>query len=363
MSILTQTNYASEKKQKVIVILGPTASGKSDLAVKLAFRLGSEQAKKLYGINGAEIISADSRQVYKGFNIGSGKVPRDNSKVKNQKSKPSPQSGILYAGQLKNRDYFYKGIRHHLLDAASPKKIFTVVQYQKLAKKALADITKRGKIPIICGGTGLYIDAIIYDTKFPEVPPQLKLRKKLEKLSTENLFEKLKKLDQCRAKNIDKNNRRRLIRALEIVLTTKKPVEIIQQAQGKKSSYNFLKIGIAKSPEKLKKLIEKRLTARLRQGMLDEIKNLHNGSGLSPRGEPSASYGISWKRLDNLGLEYRYASRHLRGLISKTEMIEQLNKEICNYAKRQMTWFRRDKNTFWTDSEKGAFKAVEKFLR
>ncbi|TRZ64937.1 MAG: hypothetical protein D4Q79_00450 [Spirochaetia bacterium] len=148
-------------KPKIVVILGPTASGKSDLAVKLA--------KKLSAHGGGEVISADSRQVYRGMNIGSGKVPRD--KVSSFK--------------LQASSYFYKGILHHLLDVASPKCTFTVSQYQKLAGKTIKEITRKGKIPIICGGTGFYIDALIYNYKLPEVPPQPKLRKELEKKSCE----------------------------------------------------------------------------------------------------------------------------------------------------------------------------------
>ena len=175
-------------RPKIIVVLGQTASGKSEFAVKLA--------KKFNPPVGGEIISADSRQVYKGLDIGSGKI------IKKE----------------------MKGVPHHLLDITSPKRTFTVYQYQKLAKKALKDIIKRGKIPIICGGTGLYIDSIIYGIKFPEVPPNPKLRKKLEKRTTEELFKQLQKLDPRRAQNIDKYNRRRLIRALEIIITTSKPV-------------------------------------------------------------------------------------------------------------------------------------------
>jgi tRNA dimethylallyltransferase len=307
---------------KLIVILGPTASGKSDLAVRLA--------KKING----EIISADSRQVYKCLDIGSGKVPKDNSKFKIQNSKL----------QSKNQNYFYKGIRHYLLDVANPKRTFTVTQYQKIAKKALADIIKRGKIPIICGGTGLYIDALIYDYKFPQVPLQPKLRKELEKKTAEKLYKQLKKLDPRRAKNIDKNNRRRLIRALEIILTTKKPVPPLTSLRGS-DNYEVLKIGIKKTSQELKKLIKKRLLKRIEQGMINEVKNLRN---------PPAGGGLSWQRLDDLGLEYRYVSRYLRGLISKKEMVESLEKEIYRYAKRQMTWFKRDKNITWIDNPKKA---------
>ncbi len=314
--------------QKIIVILGQTASGKSELAVKLA--------KKFNG----EIISADSRQVYKGLDIGSGKVPRD---------KKIPKSYIL-----NSKFYFYKGIPHHLLDVASPKRTFTVAQYQKLAKKALRDILRRGKLPIICGGTGLYINAVLYDYKLPEVKPQTALRKHLEKKSTEELFEYLKKLDRRRAKDIDKHNRRRLIRAIEICVTTGKQIPL----KFSKSSYDALKIGVKKSPEELKRRIKKRLFQRLKLGMIEEVKKLR----------------VNWQRLDNLGLEYRYVSRYLRGLINKKEMIDSILKESWHYAKRQITWFRKDpegksfvsygasKNITWINSPQEAFLIIQDWL-
>ncbi|MEK7481805.1 MAG: tRNA (adenosine(37)-N6)-dimethylallyltransferase MiaA [Patescibacteria group bacterium] len=319
---------------KILVILGPTASGKSELAVKIA--------RKFNG----EIISADSRQVYKGLNIGSGKVPKD--KVPSVRCKVS---GV----------YYYKGIPHHLLDVASPKRTFTVSQYQKLAKKALADIIKRNKLPIICGGTGLYIDALIYDYQLPAVPPQPKLRKQLEKKTTEELFKQLQKLDPRRAENIDHHNKRRLIRALEIALTTKKPIPFLNTAardnaiidDSKIFLYYALKLGIKKSPEELKKLIAARLKKRLRQGLIGEVKNLRN---------PPVGGGLNWKRLDDLGLEYRYVSRYLRGLITKQEMVDSILKESWQYAKRQMTWFKKDKNIRWIENEKEAYEIIKKFL-
>ncbi len=329
------------EKCKILVVLGPTASGKSELAVKLA--------KKFDG----EIISADSRQVYKGLDIGSGKVPKDKSEIRNQNYHTCGKSPEKR--QFKSQNYFHKGIEHHLLDVASPKRTFTAAQYQKLAKKALQKILKKGKIPIICGGAGFYIDALIYDYQLPAVPPQPRLRKQLEKKSTEELFKKLRKLDPQRAKKIDKHNRRRLIRALEIVLTTKKPIKILRQAQGKKSKYDFLKIGIKKSAEELKKLINKRLLKRLKQGMVVEVKKLRQS-------------GVSWKRLDDLGLEYRYVSRYLQRLITKKEMLEILYGEIYRYAKRQMTWFKRDQKTIWinplvNEDLKRVMFLCEKFIK
>ncbi|PIV31810.1 tRNA (adenosine(37)-N6)-dimethylallyltransferase MiaA [Candidatus Wolfebacteria bacterium CG02_land_8_20_14_3_00_37_12] len=303
---------------KLIVILGPTASGKSNLAVKIA--------RKIDG----EIISADSRQVYKGLNIGSGKITKKEM----------------------------RGIPHYLLNVASPKRTFTVTQYQKLAKKTLINIIKRDKIPIICGGTGLYIDALIYDYQFPQVPPQPKLRKQLEKKSTEKLFEQLKKLDPRRATNIDKNNRRRLIRALEICISTGKPTPSLNDIRvnpllsfgNPRQSASILKIGIKKSPEELKYLIKKRLIKRL-NGIIKEVKNLHYNQKLS------------WQRLDDLGLEYRYVSRYLRGLINKKEMVESLEKEIYRYAKRQMTWFKKDEKIHWIDNDGEARKLTQQFLK
>ena len=315
--------------KKLIVILGPTASGKSDLAVEIALRLGSGQARKKYGINGAEIISADSRQVFKGMDIGSGKIARKEM----------------------------LGVPHHLLDVASPKKRFTVAQYQKLAQKTIKDIWKRGEIPILCGGTGLYIQSIVDDLVIPEVPPDAKLRAKLEKLSTDELFEKLKKLDPRRAENIDKHNRRRLIRALEIVIKTGKPVpapsfaEVCPRQNMPRTDLGkicILQLGITKSKKELKTKIKKRLLKRLRQGMIAEVKKLR-------------SNGVPWKRLEEFGLEYRYIARYLQKKMTKQEMIEQLEKEINQYAKRQMTWFKRDKRIHWIKNYKRAETLVKNF--
>ncbi|MFH1346933.1 MAG: tRNA (adenosine(37)-N6)-dimethylallyltransferase MiaA [Spirochaetota bacterium] len=297
-------------KPKIIVILGPTASGKSNLAVQLA--------KKFKG----EIISADSRQVYKGLNIGSGKITKKEM----------------------------QGIPHYLLDVASPKHTFTVSQYQKLAGKAIKKILKKGKIPIICGGTGFYIDALIYNYKLPEVPPQPKLRKELEKKSTDVLFKQLKKLDPVRAKNIDKFNKRRLIRALEIVLTTKKPVPILfTSLSGSKQNYDVLFIGTKKTQEELKKLIAKRLKKRLKNGMIEEIEKLHK-------------QGVSWERLESFGLEYRFIAKYLQNKINYEEMKNLIQKESEHYAKRQMTWFKRNKNINWIESYKQTGKLINNFL-
>lgn len=291
---------------KILIIVGPTSSGKSDLAVRLA--------KKFNG----EIISADSRQVYKGMDIGTGKITKK---------------------EMQN-------ISHYLLDVASPKKIFTVVQYRKLALQAIRKIFKKGKMPIICGGTGFYIQSVLDGINIPAVKPDWKLRKKFEDATAEELFEKLKKLDKKRAKTIDKNNKRRLIRALEIVIKTKKPVPDFQKNP---LPYPTLIIGVKKEQRELNDLIKKRLLKRLKMGMVNEVKNLHKNS-------------VSWKRLEEFGLEYRYLALYLQDKIPYQEMLEILQKEIEHFAKRQMTWWKGDKRIIWIENFKKAEALTQQFL-
>lgn len=294
------------EKPRIVVVLGPTACGKSDLAVDLA--------RKFNG----EIISADSRQVYRGMNIGTGKTTKKEM----------------------------RGVPHHLLDVVSPKKVFTAENYRKLAKLELSKIIKKNKLPIICGGTGHYIDALIYDQNFPAVPPDIKLRKALERKSTAELFAELKKLDPGRASTIDSKNPRRLIRALEIIYKTGKPVPKINLSE----KYDVLKIGISFPSEIIKNRIHTRLFRRMKNGMVAEIKRLIKS-------------GVGLKRLEDFGLEYRYLGRYISEMISKNEMLAQLEKQIVDYSKRQMTWFKRDKNIRWVRNKKEAEIIVRNFLK
>jgi len=277
---------------RVLAIVGPNAIGKSALAITLA--------RKLDG----EIISADSRQVYRGLNIGTGKITKKEM----------------------------RGVPHHLLDVADPRKQFSVFDYVGIARKNLEEIFSRGHIPIICGGTGLYIDALLGNITIPEVPPNQTLRKELEKKSPEELFEILKELAPERAEKIDARNPRRLIRAIEIAkyqnsLSGHAEANIPRDAR-------TIWIGLTLQENELKKKITVRLFSRISRGMIDEVKKLH-------------ARGLSWKRMDELGLEYRYISHYLRGNITKEEMIEKLKKESWKYAKRQYTWFKRNKNIHW----------------
>ena len=328
--------------KKLIVILGPTASGKSDLAVQIAKRFNGE------------IISADSRQVYKGMDIGTGKITPD-----------TKNSSNFSTGQVKKKYIFtHKGIQHYCLDVVSPKTRFSVAQYRKLALKEIEKIQKNGKIPILCGGTGFYIQAVVDGIEIPEVKPDWKLRKKLEKKSVDDLYKILKKLDPKRAENIDRKNSRRLIRAIEIVIKTGKPIPPLQinplpllraslpaDRQGfGEQAFPVLMIGIKKPQNEINKLIKKRLLKRLKKGMIAEIKNLHKN-------------GISWKKLEEFGLEYRWIAKFLQNVISKQEMIDSLQKDSEHYSKRQMTWFKKDKRIQWIKNYKQAEKLVEKFVK
>lgn len=271
-------------KPKIIVIVGPTASGKSDLAVKIA--------KEKNG----EIISADSRQVYKGLDIGTGKITKREM----------------------------RGVPHYLLDVANPKKVFSVAEFKKLADKKIEEILSRGKLPIIVGGTGFYIDAIVYDLVFPEVLPNKSLREKLNKKSVENLFKELQKIDPERAEDIDPKNKVRLIRAIEITKALGKVPKI-----KKSKKFDVEWINIDWPDDVLKERIHNRLLKRIRAGMIKEAEELHKK-------------GLSYKRMQELGLEYKYLALFLQNKISREEMISQLETKIWQYAKRQRTWFRRN---------------------
>lgn len=317
----------STQNKKLIVILGPTASGKSELAVKLA--------KEFNG----EIISADSRQVYKGMDIGTGKITPDTKNSLN-----------FSMGQAKKKYIFtHKGIPHYCIDVVSPKRKFTVIQYRKLALKAVGKILKKNKVPILCGGTGFYIQAIVDGIVIPEVPPDWKLRKKLEKKSVKELYRILKKLDPKRAKTIEKKNPRRLIRAIEIA----KKIGLVPALKKEPLPYPVLIIGVKKKKQELERLIKKRFFKWLKQGFLKEVSKLRN---------PPASGGLSWQRIEEFGIHYRIAAQYLQNKITEKEMVEKSIIELQNYAKRQMTWFKKDTRIKWVKNQKKAEKLTKEFL-
>lgn len=282
---------------KIIVVCGPTASGKSALAVELALRFGGE------------VISADSRQVYRGLDIGTAKI--------------TPEE--------------MRGVPHHLLDIADPMHRVSVAEYKILTEKVIADILSRGKIPIICGGTGYYISAVVSGENPAPVEPNLTLRDELEKKSTEELFEILQKKDARRASEIDSKNKRRLVRALEIIETLGAVPKKVSEEK-----YNVLWIGLEVPKEIHVRKITERTEARMDGGMVQEAQRL--------RGT-----GLSFERMRELGLEYGCLADFLEGKITRSECTERIKTETWQYVRRQYTWFRKNKNIVWyspSDSEK-----------
>ena len=287
---------------KLLVILGPTASGKSELAIKIA---------KLF--NG-KIVSADSRQIYKEMNIGTAKPIKDNL--------------------------------HHLLDLTNPDKRFSVTQYKELAYKIIKDIQNRGKLPILCGGTGLYISSVIENWQFPKISPQEKLRKELEKESTEQLFGIYQKIDPDGAKFIDKKNKRRLIRAIEVSKADNK--SFWQQRKKDKPPFDFLLIGIKLSKEELKKRIAKRTKKMIKMGLETEVRILAKKYGWIPL-------------LQTIG--YQEWKQYFDNKINEKEVQDLIELHTIQYSKRQMTWFKKMKNVNWINNQEEAIRLTKLFLK
>ena len=270
---------------RIYVVCGPTATGKSDYAVELALKVDGE------------VISADSRQIYRGMDLGTGKI--------------TPEE--------------MRGIPHHLLDIRDPNEDFSVEEFQKLAKEKIEEILTRGRTPIICGGTGFYIQSITDNIVFQNIPKNELLRKELEEKSLEELKEMLAEIPKEEDSKIDTENKRRLIRAIEIGRFLGK-IPAIQKGP---EIYDFEFTYLDFPDEILKKRISNRLEKRLEMGMIEEVQKLHNE-------------GLSWARLENFGLEYKYIAEYLQEKISKEEMIETLKLKIWQYAKRQRTWFKKN---------------------
>ncbi len=275
------------ERYNLLVVLGPTASGKTELAVGLARRIGGE------------IISADSRQVYRGMDLGTGKD----------------------LSQYSNGDAI---VPCHLIDIVDPREEFSVFDYQQLFYRCFQEITKRAKIPLLVGGTGLYLDAVIRGYRMPAVPENLNLREKLEGEGVESLRRRLLATSSEVHNKTDLLERKRLIRAIEIAeFIRDHPYHATDRIP-----ISPLVMGIRCEREALRRKITARLHSRLEAGLIEEVRSLRER-------------GIDWERIDSFGLEYRYIARYLQGRMTREEMIRTLNTRIHQYAKRQETWFRR----------------------
>jgi tRNA dimethylallyltransferase len=279
---MPQNTTSRTAPYNLLVILGPTASGKTRLAVEAASQLDGE------------IISADSRQVYRGMDIGTGKDLEE-----------------------------YATIPYHLIDIVEPGYEFNVYEFQQRFYPAFEDILSRGKLPVLCGGTGLYLEAVLNGYTMVEAPHDPELRARLEPLSHAELEQELKRLKPEQHNTTDLEERERLIRAIEVATAQHNAPPPPQRPE-----LHPLIFGLQWPRPLLRTRIRARLQQRLEQGMVEEVERLHQ-------------QGTSWETLDFYGLEYRFIARYLQGELSYDNMVEQLGTAICKFAKRQETWFRR----------------------
>ena len=288
----------------LVVITGPTAVGKSEIAVELALKFNGE------------IISADSVQLYKYFNIGAAKLTKEEQ----------------------------KGIPHHLFDILEPDQPFSVAEYQKLARKKIQEINERGKLPFLVGGTGLYIQSVIDPYEFPETTGHEEIRKKLRKIwsqgGKEELYQRLQKIDPDAAQRIHPNDFRRISRALEVYYLTGKTISSYISKR-KKSFYNLAMVGLTRKRTELYHRIEARVDKMFADGLVEEVKSILD-MGYDPKIKPLQSLG------------YKQVVEYLMGDCDQAEAIASTKKATRNYAKRQLTWFRRDDRIHWFSlSEEG----------
>ncbi len=296
-------------KPKAIAIVGPTASGKTALSIALAKHFDGE------------IISADSRQVYRGLDIGSAKV--------------TPEE--------------MADVPHHLIDVVNPTTVYTGADFKRDGEIALTDITHRGKLPIVAGGTFFYLELLKGTMQSAPIPPNPQLRAQLEQKTTEKLFAELVAKDPRRAETIDPDNPRRLIRALEVI----EAIGVVPEIHTHELPYHWLTIGIDVPTEILNERIHQRIITRLQIGMIEEVESLHKN-------------GVSWERLEAIGLEYRYLARYLQNTLTKDEMITELTNKSRQFAKRQRVWLKRDTSINWLPypaNNKDAILLVEQFLK
>lgn len=299
--------------EKVIVICGPTASGKTGLSIELA--------KKIEG----EIVSADSMQIYQEMDIGTAKPTKKEQ----------------------------QGIKHYLMDFVSPEERYSVADYKKDAKKAIKEILRKGKTPIVVGGTGLYVDSLIYEIEYPNIEFDETYRKELEQRvkteGLENLYEEAKQIDPIAIQKVSQNDEKRILRILEIYHATGKN-KTEQEIASRKNpvEYDYQVYALKWDRELLYERINKRVDLMLEQGLIEEVK------GILQRHQkfPTAMQGLGYKEV----VEF------LKGNTTQEEMIEKLKMETRRYAKRQMTWFRKNKQTIWLEGQATIAKNIEIIL-
>lgn len=292
---------------KLVIIAGPTATGKSDAAVALS------------KVIGGEVISADSVQVYKGLNIGSAKITTEEM----------------------------QGVPHHLIDVLEPEELFNITIFQQMAKEAMIGIYERGHIPVICGGTGFYIQSVLYDIEFTSEDTDMSYRRELEKKDPAELYEMLKAVDPASCESIHENNVKRVIRALEFFHETGYPISTHNAEQrSREAAYDARFFVLTDERAKLYERIDARVDKMVAAGLVDEVR------ALKDRGVPRMSTAMQ-------GLGYKEIYDYLAGECSLDEAIYTIKRDSRHFAKRQVTWFKREPDAIWVDRSKFADPANE----
>ena len=299
-------------KPKVIVIAGPTASGKTALSIELA--------KKIDG----EIVSADSMQIYKEMDIGTAKPDNEEK----------------------------QGIKHYMMDFVKPDQAYNVASYKRDAKNAIKEIIEKGKTPIVVGGTGLYIDSLVYEIEYVDIETDLEYRNMLEeraeKEGLEKLYEEAKKIDEKAMEKIGCNDRKRILRVLEIYHQTGKKKTELDEESRKEPEYDYKVFAIDMPRDILYDRINRRVDIMLENGLVDEVRNIYE------------KYKIFPTAMQALG--YKEVVEYLENKITKEEMIEKIKQESRRYAKRQLTWFRKNKNIIWLNGTENLDKNINIIL-
>jgi len=327
-----------EKLPRILIILGPTSSGKTGFSLRAARELNGE------------IINADARQIYKQFTIGTGKPPGRRGKfmghgaylVQVPHIRDYEKYGIN-PEQTKDRGSLYTEIPHYLMDFMDPTSIISVAEWRKMALTAIKGITRRGHLPIIVGGTGLYIKSLVENFAIPEVPPNQALRDSYEKLPLDKLVNLLLKMDPDAETSVDLKNPRRVIRALEICTFTGKPVSKLKVKRP--PVIDAFQVGIKWTREQLKERINLSITRMMEEGWPEEVRRLHDG-------------GISWDAPAMTSIGYREIAGYIRGEIMLEEAVEKAKLATHQYAKRQETWFKKDPTIHWAKNEKQALELI-----
>ncbi|MFC1787705.1 tRNA (adenosine(37)-N6)-dimethylallyltransferase MiaA [Patescibacteria group bacterium] len=320
---------------KVITVVGPTASGKTSLGIALARQFNGE------------VISVDSRQIYRGMDIGTGKEP---GKWKSLLGGPEPTAPSKKEGieMLFNSGRYLdiEGVLHWGIDLVDPDQGYSVADFKEYAEQKINEIIKRGRLPIFVGGTGMWLQAVIDNLDLTQTPPDSKLRQELDERNTESLFFEYKRLDPKGAETIDQNNKRRLVRALEVTLATGRPFSE-QQSHGE-VKYEVLQLGIEVDRRVLNDRISNRIDQMVVEGLVDEVRGLYD------------QYQCDIPAMSGIG--YRQICKFFQGQSTLAEAIEEMKKDTRHYAKRQMTWFKRDERIKWVKSKKQAIDLVKRFI-